>query len=63
MERKEKKRKVWALLVFFCQLDYGITHGSVLEMRMDKTQSVSASNYYKRPGDADASMSDESEEE
>lgn len=56
---KEKERNKWALLVFFCQSEYGITHGSVLQLKMDKSQSVTASNYSERPGDANDLMPEE----
>ncbi|KAL9976300.1 hypothetical protein ACROYT_G013584 [Oculina patagonica] len=39
--------------------EYGITHGSVLQLKMDKSQSVTASNYSERPGDANDLMPEE----
>ena len=57
-ERENIKGDLTALSVFFCVLEYGITHGSVLEMRRDRGKSSAASG---ESGDADVSMGEEEE--
>ena len=56
-ERENIKGDLTALSVFFCVLEYGITHGSVLEMR-DRGKSSAASG---ESGDADVLMGEEKE--
>ena len=53
---RTKTEDLTALSVFFDMLEYGITHGSVLEMRRDRGKSSAASG---ESGDADVLMCEE----
>ena len=56
-ERKKTRRFNDTLIsAFFCVLEYGITHGSVLEMRRGRGESSAAGG---ESGDADVLMHEE----